>query len=62
MIADELKKAFRPKDMYSKAEQNMELGQLKYKKQQNPDDFGTAIGGLEVEYGKSSAKNTRSQH
>jgi hypothetical protein len=50
LIADELEETFRPKDMFSKAEQKTKLGQLKYKKGQNPDDFGTAISSLEVEY------------
>ena len=50
MIAEELEETFRPKDMFSKAEQKTKLGQLKYKKGQNPDNFSTAIGGLEVEY------------
>ena len=36
--------------MFSKAEQKTKLGQLKYKKGQNPDDFSTAISSLEVEY------------
>ena len=32
MIAEELGQTFRPKDMFSKAEQRTKLGQLKYKK------------------------------
>ena len=36
--------------MFSKAEQKTKLGQLKYNKRQDPNNFGTAIGGLEVEY------------
>ena len=50
MIADEPKKTFRPKDMFLKAEQKTKLGQLKYTKGKNPDNFATAIGGPEVEY------------
>ena len=50
LIAEELKETFRPKDTFSKADQKTKLGQLKYKKGQNPDNFSTAIGGLEVEY------------
>ena len=42
LIAEEPKETFRPKDMFSKAEQKTKLGQLKYKKGQNPDDFSTA--------------------
>ena len=43
IITEELEETFRPKDMFSKAEQKTRLGQLKYKKGQNPDNFGTAI-------------------
>ena len=50
LIAEELEETYRPKDMFSKAEQKTNLGQLKYKKGQNPDNFSTAIGGLEIEY------------
>ena len=50
LIAEELEETFRPKDMFSKAEQKTKLGQLKYKKGQNSDEFSTAIGSLEVEY------------
>ena len=50
LIAEELEETFRPKDMFSKAEQKTKLGQLKYKKGQNPNDFSTAISSLEVEY------------
>ena len=32
LIAEELEETFRPKDMFSKAEQKTKLGQLKYKK------------------------------
>ena len=32
LIAEELEETFRPKDMFSKAEQKKKLGQLKYKK------------------------------
>ena len=50
LIAEELKKMLRPKDVFSKAYQKTKLGQLKYKKGQNPDNFSTGIGGPEVEY------------
>ena len=50
LIAEELKETYRPKDMFSKTEEKTKVGQLKYKKGQNPDNFGTAIGGLKVEY------------
>ena len=42
--------------MFSKAERKTKLCQLKYKKGQNPDDFATAIGGLEVEYRNKFSK------
>ena len=50
MVVEVPAETFLPKDMFLKAEQNTKLGQLKYKKGQNPDNFGTAIGGLEVKY------------
>ena len=50
MIADELEKTFRSTDMYSKADEKTKLGQLKYKKGHNPDNFSTAMKGLQVEY------------
>ena len=50
LIAKELGETFRPKDVFSKAEQKTKVGQLKYKKGQNPDDVSTAISSLEVEY------------
>ena len=56
MIAEELEETFRPKDMFSIAEQKITLGQLKYKKGQNPENFGTVIGGLEVEYRNQLSK------
>ena len=36
--------------MFLKADQHTKVGQLKYKKGQNPDNFSTAIGSLDVEY------------
>ena len=40
LFAEELEETFRPKDMFLKADQKTRLGQLKYKKGQNPDNFG----------------------
>ena len=45
--------------MFSKADQKTKLGQLKYKKGQNPDDVSTAIGGLEVEYRNQLSKDDK---
>ena len=45
--------------MFSKAEQKKKVGQLKYKKEQNPDNFCTAIGGLKVEYRNQLSKDDR---
>ena len=59
MIAEELKKPFRPKDMFSKAVHKTQLVQLKYKKGQNPDKFGTAIEGLEVGYRNQLSKDDK---
>ena len=49
MIANELEKTFRLNAVFSKAEQKTQLSQLEYKKGYDPDNFGTAIEGLEVE-------------
>ena len=43
--------------MFLKAKQKTKLGHLKYNKRQNPVNFGTAIGGLEVEYRKQLSKD-----
>ena len=59
MFAEELKETFRPKDMFLKADQKTKLGQLKYKKGQNPDNFSTATGGLEVEYRNKLSKDDK---
>ena len=59
LIAEELKEMFRPKDMFLKADQKIKLGQLEYKKGQNPDNFSTAIGGLEVEYRNQLSKDNK---
>ena len=48
LIAEELEELFRPRDVFSKAEEKTKIGQLKHKKGQNPDNFATAFGGLEV--------------
>ena len=45
--------------MFSKAEQKAKLDQLMYKKGQNPNDFGTAIIGLEVEYRNKFSKEDK---
>ena len=50
---------FRLKDTFSKAEQNTKLGQLKYKKRQDLGNFGTASGGLEVEYRNKLSKDDK---
>ena len=42
--------------MFLKAKQKTKLGHLKYNKRQNPVNFGTAIGGLEVEYRNQFSK------
>ena len=59
LIAEKLEDTFRPKDMFSKSEQKTEVGQLKYKKGQNPDDFSTGIGSLEVEHRNHLSKDDK---
>jgi hypothetical protein len=49
-VAKALKKRYRPNDMLSKAEQKTKLGLLRLRQGQDPDDFGTAIESLEIEY------------
>jgi hypothetical protein len=58
-VADELRKKFRPKDMLSKAEQRTKFGHLKFKKEQDPDNFATAIRALQVEYRNKISKEIR---
>jgi hypothetical protein len=58
-VAEALKKKYRPNDMLSKAEQKTKLGLLKLKKDQDPDDFGTAIESLEIEYWNNFSKEDK---
>ena len=59
LIAEELEETYRPKDMLLKADKKTKLGKLKYKKEQNPDNCDTSIGGLEVEYRKQISKDDK---
>ena len=45
-----LEKKFRPKDVISRALQKKKLLSLKMKKEEDTDDFGTAVAGLEIQY------------
>jgi hypothetical protein len=49
-VGEALKRKYRFNDMLSKADQKTKLGFLKLEKGQDPDDFGTAIESLEIEY------------
>ena len=49
-IMEMLLKKHRPKDILSKVHQKKKLMKLKLKNGQDPDEFGTAIASLEIEY------------
>ena len=49
-IMEMLLKKHRPKDILSKVHQKKKLMKLKLKNGQDPDEFGTAIASLKIEY------------